>query len=60
VTRQPHLPLAYHFASVVVATYPIEELERHNRAEFPDLAKAYGQAAKPETEPDLRGDDPDA
>jgi uncharacterized protein with HEPN domain len=30
------------------------------RAEFPDLAKAYGQAAKPETEPDLRGDDPDA
>jgi uncharacterized protein with HEPN domain len=30
------------------------------RAEFPDLAKAYGQAAEPETEPDLRSDDPDA
>jgi hypothetical protein len=30
------------------------------RAEFPDLAQAYGLAAKPETEPDHCGDDPDA
>lgn len=28
------------------------------RAEFPDLAKVYGPAAKPETEPDIHGDDP--
>ena len=27
------------------------------RAEFPDLAKAYGPAAMPETEPDTHGDD---
>jgi uncharacterized protein with HEPN domain len=30
------------------------------RAEFPDLAQAYGLAATPETEPHHRGDDPDA
>lgn len=29
------------------------------RAEFPDLAQAYGPAAKPEPEPNHRGDDPD-
>jgi uncharacterized protein with HEPN domain len=29
------------------------------RAEFPDLAQAYGPAATPEPEPGLRGDTPD-
>jgi uncharacterized protein with HEPN domain len=29
-------------------------------AEFPGLAQAYGPAAKPETKPGLRRDDPDA
>jgi uncharacterized protein with HEPN domain len=29
------------------------------RAEFPNLTQAYGPAAKPETEPGLRGDTPD-
>jgi uncharacterized protein with HEPN domain len=59
--------LAVHRYFSVVWTIALEEppvLEEQAlaiiRAEFPDLAQAYGPADEPEMEPERHGDDPDA